>query len=203
MKNVYGNKAEDLNIIRDRNFNASDYGYGNIEFVFPGSGTVNYSDEYTYQSPTPDKYTAVYNPKGAGRGDVFLDMLHGMRNDPGYTELLQNFGNTVKDARGHDMEYFYNRDLTEGRAIDGVDHWNDNYIDGMLRAELSPYTPGKTFGKKDYEIERQGASPEMQAAAMDIYNYLRAKPQKVGAKKEGGALRRVKINSLPNNWKTK
>ena len=203
MQNVYGPKGENLNVIRDRNFDASSHGYGDIEFVFPGSGTVNYSDDYTYQSPTPDKYTAVYNPKGAGRGDVFLDMLHGMRNDPGYTELLQNFGNTVKDARGDDMRYFYEKELLEGRAIDGEDHWNDNYIDGMLRAELSPYTPGRPSGRKDYEIERQGSSPQMQNAAMDIYNYLRAKPQEVDAKKEGGSMKRVKINGLPKNWKTK
>jgi len=203
MKNIYGNKGEDLNIIRDRNFDASSHGFGDIEFIFPGSGTVNYSDDYTYQSPTPDKYTAVYNPKGAGRGDVFLDMLHGMRNDPGYNELLQNFGNTVKDARGEDMRFFYERELAEGRAPDGQDHWNDNYIDGMLRAELYPYTPGRASGRKDYAIERQESSPEMQKAAMDIYNYLNTKPKKVNAKKEGGPVKKVKITALPKNWKTK
>jgi hypothetical protein len=203
MKNIYGNKGEDLNIIRDRNFDARNHGFGDIEFIFPGSGTVNYSDDYTYQSPTPDKYTAVYNPKGAGRGDVFLDMLHGMRNDPGYSDLLQNFGNTVKDARGEDMRFFYERELAEGRAPDGQDHWNDNYIDGMLRAELYPYTPGRASGRKDYAIERQESSPEMQRAAMDIYNYLNTKPKKVNAKKEGGPMKKVKINGLPKNWKTK
>lgn len=188
MQNVYGPKGENLNIIRDKNFDASSHGFGDIEFVFPGSGTVNYSDDYTYQSPTPDKYTAVYNPKGAGRGDVFLDMLHGMRNDSRYTELLQNFGNTVKDARGDDMRYFYEKELLAGRAIDGMDHWNDNYIDGMLRAELYPYTPGRPSARKDYEIERQESSPEMQKAAMDIYNYLRTGPKKLSEQQQGGQL---------------
>ena len=130
-------------------------------------------------------------------------MLHGMRNDPGYNELLQNFGNTVKDARGEDMRFFYERELAEGRAPDGQDHWNDNYIDGMLRAELYPYTPGRASGRKDYAIERQESSPEMQKAAMDIYNYLNTKPKKVNAKKEGGPVKKVKITALPKNWKTK
>jgi len=188
MQNVYGPKGENLNIIRDKNFDASSHGFGDIEFVFPGSGTVNYSDNYTYQSPTPDKYTAVYNPKGAGRGDVFLDMLHGMRNDPRYMELLQNFGNTVKDARGDDMRFFYEKELLDGRAIDGMDHWNDNYIDGMLRAELYPYTPGRPSARKDYEIERQESSPEMQKAAMDIYNYLRTGSKQLSEQQQGGQL---------------
>jgi hypothetical protein len=202
MKNIYGNKGEDLNIIRDRNFDASSHGFGDIEFIFPGSGTVNYTDDYTYQSPTPDKYTSVYNPKGAARGDVFLDMLHGMRNDPGYMELLQNFGNAVKDARGKDMQYYYEQDLANNLTDADKEGYDNNYIDGLLRAHLYPYTPGKTVGRKDYDIEKQVSSPEMYSTAMDVYNYLRAKPQRVGAKKEGGSMKRVKINGLPKNWKT-
>lgn len=203
MQNIYGPKGENLNIIKDKNFNASDYGYGDIEFIFPGDGAVTYSDDYTYQSPTPDKYTAVYNPKGARRGDVFLDMLHGMRNDPGYEQLLQNFGNSVKDARGEDMQYFYEKDLLEGYAGDGQERWDDNYIDGLLRSELYKNAPGKVSAKKDYELERTESSPQMQTAAKDLYDYLRTAPKKVGQKKQGGAVKRVKINGLPKNWKTK
>lgn len=188
MKNVYGNKGENLNIIRDRNFDASSHGFGDIEFIHPGSGTVNYTDDYTYQSPTPDKYTAVYNPKGAARGDVFLDMLHGMRNDPGYMDLLQNFGNAVKDARGKDMQYYYEQDLANNLIDADRESYDNNYIDGLLRAHLYPYTPGKTIGRKDYDIEKQVSSPEMYSTAMDIYNYLRAKPKTVGEKQQGGEL---------------
>lgn len=203
MQNVYGPKGENLNIIKDKNFKASDYGYGDIEFIFPGDGSVTYSDDYTYQSPTPNKYTAVYNPKGARRGDVFLDMLHGMRNDPGYEQLLQNFGNTVKDTRGDDMRYFYEKSLLEGYAGDGQERWDENYIDGLLRSELYKSAPGRVSAKKDYEIERGESSPQMQAAAKDIYDYLRTGPKKLSQEKQGGAVKKVKINSLPNNWKTK
>jgi hypothetical protein len=193
MQNVYGPKGENLNIIRDKNFDASSHGFGDIEFVFPGSGTVNYSDDYTYQSPTPDKYTAVYNPKGAGRGDVFLDMLHGMRDDPGYQQGLQNFGTAVRNARGKDMDYYYDRDVSEGWSIDGRETWDKSYIDGMLRAELSQYTPGRVSGESDYKIERSVSSSEMQKAAMDIYNYLRTEPQKLDTKKQGGSLDKYQI----------
>jgi hypothetical protein len=193
MQNVYGPKGENLNIIRDKNFDASSHGFGDIEFVFPGSGTVNYSDDYTYQSPTPDKYTAVYNPKGAGRGDVFLDMLHGMRDDPGYQQGLQNFSTAVRNARGKDMDYYYDRDVSEGWSIDGRETWDKSYIDGMLRAELSQYTPGRVSGESDYKIERSVSSPEMQKAAMDIYNYLRTGPQKLDTKKQGGSLDKYQI----------
>lgn len=188
MQNVYGPKGENLNIIRDRNFDARSHGFGDIEFVFPGSGTVNYSDDYTYQSPTPDKYTAVYNPKGAKRGDVFLDMLHGMRDDPSYQQVLQNFSDAVRTARDKDMDYFYDKDVASGWAVDGRESWDKSYIDGMLRAELSQYAPGRVSGESDYKIERTGASPEMQDAARDIYDYLRLRPKKLSEQQQGGSL---------------
>ena len=96
MQGVYGKEGENLNIIKDPNYAAADYGFGNIEFIHPGSGHVQYSDDYDYQSPTPDKYTAVYNPKGANKHDVFLDTMHGMRNDPEYMKLLDKFSSETK-----------------------------------------------------------------------------------------------------------
>jgi len=175
MQGVYGSEGQNLNIIKDPNYAASDYGYGNIEFIQPGDGVVNYSDDYQYQSPTPDKYTSVYNPKGANRGDVFLDMMHGMRNDPEYMKLLQVFDQNVKNARGNDMQYFYEQEANNGYA-DGQDQWNNNYIDGQLRAQLAPGTIGMfSKGRKDYRQERKYDTPEMEQAAQDIRSYLKGK----------------------------
>ena len=179
MQGVYGAEGENLNIIKDPNYDASEHGYGNIEFIHPGSGLVTYSDEYQYQSPTPDKYTAVYNPKGANRGDVFLDMMHGMRDDPNYQPLLQNFEKAVRDARGGDMAWYYEDDVKNDGYTDGQEQWDENYIDSQLRAQLAPGTIGMfSHGRKDYRKDRRYDSPEMRAAAKDIRNYLKGKPIK-------------------------
>ena len=177
MQGVYGPEGENLNIIKDPNYNASEHGYGDIEFVHPGSGLVTYSDDYQYQSPTPDKYTAVYNPKGANRGDVFLDMMHGMRDDPNYQPLLQNFEEAVRDARGGDMAWYYEDDVKNDGYTDGQEQWDENYIDSQLRAQLAPGSIGMfSHGRKDYRKDRKYDSPEMKAAAKDIRNYLKGKP---------------------------
>ena len=182
MQGVYGAEGENLSIVKDPNYNTRSAGYGDIEFIHPGSGLVTYSDDYQYQSPTPDKYTAVYNPKGANRGDVFLDMMHGMRDDPNYQPLLQNFDNAVRNARGGDMEYFYNQDAKEGYT-DGQEQWDENYVDSQLRAQLALGTLGMfSQGRKDYRKDRKYDSPEMRAAAKDVRNYLK------GEYEDGGEL---------------
>lgn len=177
MQGVYGPEGENLSIVKDPNYDASEHGYGNIEFIRPGSGLVTYPDGYQYQSPTPDKYTTVYNPRGANRGDVFLDMMHGMRDDPNYQPLLQNFEKAVRDARGGDMAWYYEDDVKNDGYTDGQEQWDENYIDSQLRAQLAPGSIGMfSKGRKDYRIERKYDSPEMRAAAEDIRNYLKGKP---------------------------
>jgi hypothetical protein len=174
MQGVYGAEGENLNIVKDPNYNASEYGYGNIEFIHPGSGLVTYSDDYQYQSPTPNKYTAVYNPRGANRGDVFLDMMHGMRDDPNYQPLLQNFEKAVRDARGGDMAWYYEDDVKNDGYTDGQEQWDENYVDSQLRAQLAPGSIGMfSKGRRDYRKDRKYDSPEMRAAAKDIRNYLK------------------------------
>ena len=186
LQNVYGEQGQNLNIHKDKNFRASDHGYGNIEFIFPGGdGTVKYSDEYQYTSPTPDKYTVAYNPKGAKKGDIFLDLMHGMRNDPEYMKLLDNFSSVVTQGRGDDMDYFYQRDADRGFAPDGKQRWDENYVDGILRSELSRKGLGKrTKSKDDYKIERSGNTEEIQQAADKIRQYLKT-PKKLVYKKGG------------------
>jgi hypothetical protein len=176
MQKVYGAEGENLNIIRDPEYRATDYGYGGIEFIYPGTGLVTYSDDYQYQSPTPDKYTAVYNPKNANRRDVFLDLTHGMRDDPEYMKLLNRFSEATQKGKGEEMDYFYNQDAETDPSfvLDGRTKWNENYIDSQLRAQLASKGLGKfADGAKDYRKERKYNSPEMKKAAKDIYNYLK------------------------------
>jgi hypothetical protein len=205
MKSVYGDRGENLNVIKDKNFIPSEYGYGDIEFIYPGSGLVTYNDEYAYQSPTPDKYTAVYNPKGANKHDVFLDMMHGMRHDPDYMELLNEFSQATRNARGADMDYFFDQDAQQDPnfVIDGREQWDNNYIDGMVRAHMykkasqqkrlpfvNPFG-SKPHGTEDYEMELEPNSPEMYQAADQIYNYIKGDKNR--------SLKKVKIKSLPRN----
>ena len=189
MQDVYGSEGQNLNIIKDRGFIPKDYGYGDIEFIDPGTGLVSYTDEYKYQSPTPDKYTVVYNPRGANRKDVALDMLHGMRDDENYMNMLDSFAKSVRDARGDDMQYFYNEDLKNGFAQDGQKTWDENYIDGLLRAELARYM---ARGREDYKMERSASSPEMIERAKDIYNYIRGKEGSSGTSSQDGSSNKPK-----------
>jgi hypothetical protein len=183
MQNVYGEQGENLNIIKDPNFSPSDSGvpYGDIEFIHPGTGKVTYlaedpANDVIYQSPTPDKYTAVYNPRGANKHDVFLDMMHGMRNDPEYMKLLDEFKTESKKSRSNSMDHWYNYDVENYNYIDGREAWDNNYIDGLVRAHLAKKGMGRhSFGAKDYKMERQGSTPEMYNAADNIYKYLKGK----------------------------
>jgi hypothetical protein len=197
MQGVYGAEGENLNIVKDPNYDARSAGYGDIEFIHPGQSTINYPNriekggpEYTFTNPSPDKYTSVYNPKGANRGDIFLDMMHGMRDDPNYQPLLQNFEKAVRDARGGDMAWYYEDDVKNDGYTDGQEQWDENYIDSQLRAELAPGSIGMfSHGRKDYRKDRKYDSPEMRAAAKDIRNYLK------GAYKDGGERKKRKKDS--------
>lgn len=184
MQDVYGPEGENLNIVKDPNYDARSAGYGDIEFTFPGDDPViNYPNlveeggpDYNYPNPSPDKYTALYNPRGANRGDVFLDMMHGMRDDPNYLPLLQNFEKAVRDARGEDMDWYYDQQVKKG-STQSKERYDENYVDSQLRAELAPGSIGMfSKGRKDYRIDRKYDSPEMRAAAKDIRNYLKGKP---------------------------
>jgi len=184
MQGVYGAEGENLSIVKDPNYDARSVGYGDIEFQFPeGNPEIRYDNlieengpEYIYPNPSPNTYLALYNPRGANRGDVFLDMMHGMRDDPNYQPLLQNFEKAVRDARGEDMTWEYEGQVKNG-STQSRDRFDENYIDGQLRAQLAPGSIGMfSKGRKDYRIERKYDSPEMRAAAKDIRNYLKGKP---------------------------
>ncbi len=197
MQTVYGAEGENLNIVKDRDYDAKRYGYGDIEFMFPGQQSVSYENKidkaapgYTYENPSPDKYTSVYNPRGANKADIFLDMTHGMRDDKNYEQLLQKFDKSVRDARAGDMQYYYEQDVKKGYT-DSQEQWNQNYVDGQLRAQLAPGTIGMfSHGRKDYRKERRHDTPEMQQAALEIRNYLKTgqtqSPEMEGGGQHGG-----------------
>jgi hypothetical protein len=194
MQNVYGAKGENLNIIKDPNYSAAEHGYGDIEFIHPGSGHVQYSDDYDYQSPTPDKYTAVYNPKGANKHDVFLDMMHGMRNDPEYMKLLDTFTAETKKARGKSMDHWYGVDSEKDPNLvgDGREQWDNNFIDGVLRSHLAEKGMGKhSSDVKGYKMERKDSTPEIYSAADEIYSYLKGRTKQLA---DGGPLHDRDIN---------
>jgi hypothetical protein len=194
MQNVYGSKGENLNVIKDPNYAASDYGFGDIEFIHPGSGHVQYSDDYDYQSPTPDKYTAVYNPKGANKHDVFLDTMHGMRDDPEYMKLLDKFSAETKKARGTSMDHWYGVDSEKDPYLvgDGREQWDKNFIDGVLRSHLAKKGMGRhSSDVKGYKMEREESTPEMYKATDDIYKYLKGKFKKGGFQDDLGKNRKV------------
>jgi hypothetical protein len=204
MQGVYGPEGENLNIVKDRNYDARSFGYGDIEFMAPGLEQVNYENRidktlpgYTYVNPSPDKYTSVYNPRGANRADIFLDMMHGMRDDQNYEPLLQTFDKAVRDARGGDMQYYYEKDVAKGYT-DSQEQWNKNYVDGQLRAQLAPGTLGMfSHGRRDYRKERRHDSPEMRAAAKDIRNYIKGKYQ------DGGESKRKKYRFIKDTEEAK
>jgi hypothetical protein len=194
MQNVYGSEGENLNVIKDPNYAASDYGFGDIEFIHPGSGHVQYSDDYDYQSPTPDKYTAVYNPKGANKHDVFLDTMHGMRDDPEYMKLLDKFSAETKKARGTSMDHWYGVDSEKNPYLvgDGREQWDKNFIDGVLRSHLAKKGMGRhSSDVKGYKMEREESTPEMYKATDDIYKYLKGKFKKGGFQDDLGKNRKV------------
>jgi hypothetical protein len=197
MQGVYGPEGENLNIVKDPNYDARSVGYGDIEFSFPGDPYLRYDniipkddpnyidvEEYIYSNIEPDKYNSVYNPRGANRRDVFLDMMHGMRDDPNFQPLLQNFEKAVKNTRGEDMDWQYEGEVQSG-STQSKERFDENYVDGQLRAELAPKTIGRfSKGRKDYRMERKYDSPEMKAAAKDIHNYIKGKYQDGGESKK-------------------
>jgi hypothetical protein len=186
MQGVYGPEGEKLNIVKDPNYDARSVGYGDIEFSFPGDPYLRYDniipkddpnyidvEEYIYSNIAPDKYNSVYNPRGANRRDVFLDMMHGMRDDPNFQPLLQNFEKAVKNTRGEDMDWQYEGEVQSG-STQSKERFDENYVDGQLRAELAPKTIGRfAKGRKDYRMERKYDSSEMKEAAQEILNYLK------------------------------
>jgi len=208
MQGVYGPEGENLNIVKDPNYDARSVGYGDIEFSFPGDPYLRYDniipkddpnyidvEEYIYSNIEPDKYNSVYNPRGANRRDVFLDMMHGMRDDPNFQPFLQNFEKAVKNTRGEDMDWQYEGEVQSG-STQSKERFDENYVDGQLRAELAPKTIGRfSKGRKDYRMERKYDSPEMRAAAKDIRNYIKGEYQDGG---EPGKIRFVPGTYDPN-----
>lgn len=154
----------------DTSFTKDKTGVGDIEYFSPEEGrdTVTYDTGYKYPHPNPGSYGIVYNPKTNNQESIFLDLLHGMSAaDPTYSKMREDFKQqTLKDREG-DIKYFYKQDKENGRANDGYDAWLDNYVDGLIRSELSSDTTG------GYSIERMYNSIEMKKLAEQLKSYLK------------------------------
>jgi hypothetical protein len=182
--NVFGEEGENLHIVKDKNFDPKAHSdeYGDIEFMFPNVTEIPYTKDYTYQSPFPGDYVVAYNPKSdVTKGDIFLDMLHGMRGDNKYNELLKEFKDATLKHRGEDILWEWddvknNPDIQlalESQNNTAFQQFEDNYVDGMLRSHLANMGMGKKSKDPGYEIERKFNSKEMEKVAKKIYDYLK------------------------------
>ena len=183
-KKALGTEGENLHIIADPNFKASEHGYGDIEVMFPNVDQIEYTSDYTYKSPFPGDYVIPYNPNSSvNKGDIFLDMLHLLRNDEGVQPYYEMFKTAALDRRGEDLmgawdEEKQNPDFLNALESSGEDafrQFENNYIDGLLRSELARKGMGRRTSDKGYKLERSANSPEMRKAANEIYKYLKTK----------------------------
>ena len=137
----------------DPNFTRDKTGAGSIEYFSPKQDTVRYGTGLKTPHPKLGTHGIVYNPNENTEEDIMLDMLHGMTSDKEYSRLRDKFKEQTISDRGGDIKYFYEKDKKEGRARDGYEQWLDNYVDGLIRSEISTATQG------DYALEREGNTP--------------------------------------------
>jgi SHS2 domain-containing protein len=151
----------------DPNFTRDKTGAGSIEYFSPKQDTVRYGTGLKTPHPKLGTHGIVYNPNENTEEDIMLDMLHGMTSDKEYSRLRDKFKEQTISDRGGDIKYFYEKDKKEGRARDGYEQWLDNYVDGLIRSEISTATQG------DYALEREGNTPNMKGIASEIDSYLK------------------------------
>jgi hypothetical protein len=151
----------------DPNFTRDKTGAGSIEYFSPKQDTVRYGTGLKTPHPKLGTHGIVYNPNENTEEDIMLDMLHGMTSDKEYSRLRDKFKEQTISDRGGDIKYFYEKDKKEGRARDGYEQWLDNYVDGLIRSEISTATQG------DYALEREGNTPNMKSIASEIDSYLK------------------------------
>lgn len=181
--NTFGD-PNNFHIVEDPNFRARDYGYGDIEYIGPNTKEINYTSDYTYNSPFPGEYVIPYNPNSKiNKGDIFLDMSHGLASDPNVAPYLEFFDQAALQARGDDMMWDWEEEkqnpnyikALESEGSAAFEQFKRNYLDGLLRSELSRKGMGRKTTDKGYKIERRGNSKEMREAANYIYDYLKGR----------------------------
>lgn len=165
----------------DPEFTREKTGAGDIEFMDTKkleNNTVHYNNGYTVENPNPNGLGLVYNPNTNTEQDIFLDMLHGMTNDPTYAKHRSEFKKAFLDSKySQDFERewdWYNKE-TNGDN-DGKQQYKENWIDGQVRGLLFEGTP-EDFNKKNYW---QGArneylrNPEIAKSISKLYAYLQS-----------------------------
>lgn len=150
----------------DETFTREKTGEGDIEYFSPTQDSVRYG-KYTAPHPKLGTHGILYNPKTNNEESILLDMLHGMKDvDATYAKHREAFKQqTLKDRAG-DIKHYYEQDKAKGKASDGYNSWVDNYVDGLIRSEISEQQTG------DYAVERKGNSAAMKAQALKLKNYL-------------------------------
>ena len=157
----------DVTLKEDPNFTRDKTGAGSIEYFSPEQDNIRYGTGLNTPHPKKGTHGIVYNPNDNTEEDIMLDMLHGMNTVPEYAKLRDAFKKqTLKDRR-EDINFFYEKDKKEGNAPDGKEAWVNNYVDGLIRSEISTATEG------DYALEREGNSPTMKSIASEIDSYLK------------------------------
>jgi len=152
----------EVTVKADPNFTRDATGGGSIEYFSPDQEVIRYSTGLNTPHPKKGTHGIVYNPKSNTEEDIMLDMLHGMADaDPKYKELRKKFEQQALKDRRNDVEFFYKKDLENGNAPDGKEWWIKNYVDGLVRSEISESKTG------DYAEERKGNSPAVKKMASE------------------------------------
>ena len=153
----------------DANFTRKNTGGGSIEYFSPTQDSIRYQNGLTVANPKLGTHGILYDPNTNDEEDVILDMLHGMKEaDPKYNKIREEFKALTLKDRGGDANHWYEYDLNRGEAQDGKESWINNYVDGLIRSEISERQTG------DYAIERKDNSLAMKKKAAELKNYLKS-----------------------------
>lgn len=150
LKGRYGDDMRYLDVYRDKNYKAHEYGYGSIEYMQPWQNSVRYEDKYSYPNHNygSGKDMIVYNPDKSDIGDVILDASsHGFRDDPRHTELAK----TIISESSNDIDHFYKLSGMKDSRGD----FEMNWVDGKIRSYMAQNgdVPVRESVKKDYANE--------------------------------------------------
>ena len=167
-KNVYGLEGKNLTIKGDT---AYTQGYGDIEFFNPFQGRIDYGNGNVVAHPDSGRYGVLYNPKKIKnvREAVIGDMLHGMSDDTEFAKLKDRFAKAAEKAGLKDnARYWYDKDISEGRSLDGFDSYWSNNVDGRIRQLFQP-------DHEEHEIFMQEMSDDMKIVGENIIKYMSSK----------------------------
>jgi len=161
-------KLGDVTLKSDTTFTRDKTGGGDIEYFSPKQDTIRYETGLNYPHPKLGTTGVVYNPNTNNNESIALDLLHGMNVDPVYKKHRDEVKNSILKNDSGRLNYFYNIDLKEGKAGDGKESWINNFVDGVIRSEVSDDTTG------DYALERTENKHQTKYEAAKLKNYIKS-----------------------------